>query len=128
MNGMSSWINRVVVAIVLAGVASDALAQDMEWDRLPEPKHLAKVLDPVTFLRSGASDARLYVQVGAFQDRPRAAVQVARIKAAGLTAVLGREGQAILVLMPETANNKATILHGWARRSGYPDAYIRSLR
>lgn len=124
---MRSWINRAVLAVALAGAASDALAQDMEWDRLPEPKHLAKVLDP-TFLRGGAGSAPLYVQVGAFQDRQRAAAQAERIKAAGLVAVMGREGRLNLVLMPETANNKTTTLRGWARRSGYPDAYIRTIR
>lgn len=122
----------LVAAMVLTLASPSAQAQGMEWDKLPEPKHLSKVLDADTFLgKNAANPARAgsrYVQVGAYQRRESATAQAGRIKAAGLIAVHGREGALHLVLMPETARNRADTLAAWARRSGYPDAFIRVVR
>lgn len=122
----------LVAAIIHTLASPSAQAQGMEWDKLPEPKHLSKVLDADTFLgKNAANPARAgsrYVQVGAYQGRESATAQAERIKAAGLIAVLGREGALHLVLMPETARNRADTLAAWARRSGYPDAFIRMVR
>ncbi len=122
----------LVAAMVLTLASPSAQAQGMEWDKLPEPKHLSQVLDADTFLgKNAANPARAgsrYVQVGAYQRRESATAQAGRIKAAGLIAVHGREGALHLVLMPETARNRADTLAAWARRSGYPDAFIRVVR
>lgn len=122
----------LAASVLLTLAPAVAQAQGMEWDKLPEPKHLSRVLDAGSFLGNNtASPARAgarYAQVGAFQRRENANTHVERIKAAGLIAVHGREGALHLVLMPETARNKAETLAAWARRSGYPDAYVRVAR
>lgn len=122
----------LIAAMVLTLASPSAQAQGMEWDKLPEPKHLSRVLDADTFLGKNAADparaGSLYVQVGAYKRRKSATAQAERIKSAGLIAVLGREGALHLVLMPETARNQVDTLVEWARRSGYPDAFIRAVR
>lgn len=119
-------------SVMLSMASMSAQAQGMDWDELPEPKHLSRVLDADTFLgNNGAGTARAaarYVQVGAFKSREVAGSQVERIKAAGLIAVMGREGDLHLVLMPESTRNAAETLAAWARRSGYRDAYIRVIK
>lgn len=117
----------LAVATVAALGAAPAVAQDMEWDTLPEPRHLSRVLDVKVFLGQGGAGAR-YVQVGAYRRQAGAEAQIERIKEAGLEARLGRQGSWHLVLMPETERNTADVLAGWARRSGYPDAFIRVIR
>jgi len=124
----SKLILAVATLVALGGVP--AVAQDMEWDSLPEPRHLSRVLDVNVFLGQGgpvATGAR-YVQVGAFRRQENAEGQIERIRAVGLEARLGRQGSWYLVLMPETERNTAEVLAGWARRSGYPDAFIRVIR
>lgn len=122
----------LIASVMLTMVPISAQSLGMEWDKLPEPKHLSRVLDSDAFL--GKRDTRAaragsrYVQVVAFQSRESAITQVKRIKAAGLVAVLGREGGLHLVLMPETKRNAAETLAAWAHRSGYRDAYIRVIR
>lgn len=101
----------------------------MDWDQLPDPTHLSRVLDTDTFLgtKAALSGAR-YVQVGAYRSRAEAQAQMDRITATGLRAVAGQQGGLVLVLMPESERNTASTLAGWAKRSGYPDAYIREIR
>lgn len=118
----------LAASVMLSMAPICAYAQGMEWDQLPEPKHLSRVLDADAFLGGAARAGARYVQVGAFQRRESARAQVERIKAAGLIATLGREAGLHLVLMPETKRNAAGSLAAWARRSGYPDAYIRAIR
>lgn len=112
----------VVTVLVLAAAPSTALELG---DELPEPTHLAKVLDTDTFLAEGA---QRYVQVAAYRTRADAVRQVNQITEAGLKGVLGRAGGWHLVLMPETKLNSAETLVAWARRSGYRDAFILSIR
>lgn len=120
----------LAVATVAVFGATAAMAQNMEWDTLPEPRHLSRVLDVNVFLgQTGAERAGArYVQAGAFRRQDNAEGQIERIKAVGLDARLGRQGSWYLVLMPETERNTAEVLAGWARRSGYPDAFIRVIR
>lgn len=121
----------LAVATVAALGAAPAVAQDMEWDTLPEPRHLSRVLDVHVFLGQAgqqASAGARYVQVGAFRRQESAEGQIERIRSVGLEARLGRQGSWHLVLMPETERNTAEVIAGWARRSGYPDAFIRVIR
>lgn len=127
---MRSWGKAVMVGTI-AFVASGAsvAAQGMDWNSLPEPHHLREVLDVNTFLGGAAAPSgQRYVQVGAFRLRENAASVAERVNATGLDAQLGRQGSWFLVLMPETDRNTAEVLAGWARRSGFPDAYIREIR
>ncbi|WP_273794880.1 SPOR domain-containing protein [Brucella intermedia] len=122
----------LTVSVVFTMSPVCARSQGMDWDKLPEPKHLSRVLDADAFL--GKNNARTakagsrYVQVGAFHRHERASTQAKQVKAAGLVAIIGREAGRYLVLMPETKRNTADTLAAWARRSGYPDAYIRVIR
>lgn len=118
------------LAVMMIALASGhALGQGMDWDKLPEPKHLAQVLDPSFLGKTGkASAGSKYVQVGAFRHPAKAEAQFKRISSAGLRVVLGREGSFHLVLMPETTRNTAGTLMAWAKRSGYPDAYVRLIK
>lgn len=121
-----------VAALVIAfgGIPVAGGAQGLDWDQLPAPKHLQRVLDTDTFLRGGAGQ-RLRgraVQVGAFRRSENAEAVAARIRAVRLKAVMAREGGWFIILMPETETNSAEALAGWARRSGFSDAFVRVVR
>lgn len=115
-----------ILVATLLSIPALAHGQAIDWNELPEPKHLEKVLDTDTFLRRGAGSR--YVQIGAFKNRTDAVREAERISEAGLRTSLARQGSWHLVLMPETERNRAEVLAGWARRSGYSDAYIRRIR
>lgn len=120
-----------LVAIVIGAAPLVSQAQSIDWNQLPEPKHLERVLDTRTFLnRSSEAQAVTgrFVQVGAFKRRDTAFQQAERIRSAGLVANLARQGSWYLVMMPETERNRAEVLAGWAKRSGYKDAFIRRFR
>lgn len=114
----------LAMVALLVLVAAPATALDL-GDELPKPNHLAKVLDTDTFLGEGASR---YVQVAAYRSRAAALSHVDEITEVGLKGVLARAGGWHLVLMPETKQNRAETLAAWARRSGYRDAFILSVR
>lgn len=113
----------LVALLVLA--AAPAVALEIDTGQLPKPNHLAKVLDPDTFL---SSVAPRYVQVAAYRSRADAVRHVTEITSARLKAVRVRAGNVHLVLMPETDLNSAETLAAWARRSGYRDAFILQIR
>lgn len=123
---MISKLILAVTTVVVLGT-TPAVAQDMEWDTLPEPRQLSRVLDVHVFLGQASTGAR-YVQVGAFRRQENAKGQIERIRSVGLEARLGRQGSWHLVLLPETERNTAEVLAGWARWSGYPDAFILTVR
>lgn len=117
-------LRSLAMVAVLALLAAPVAALDL-GEELPKPNHLAKVLDTDTFLGEGASR---YVQVAAYRTRADALRHVGEITEAGLKGVLARAGGWHLVLMPETKLNTAETLKAWARRSGYRDAFIFTIR
>jgi hypothetical protein len=121
--GMAALAGGMFLALSGAAVA----AQGMDWSTLPEPNHLRQVLDVEAFL-GRAVPAKRYVQVGAFRQHSYAVDQTDQIKGHGLRAVIGRERDLFIVMMPETESNTAEVLAGWARRSGFKGAYIREIR
>ncbi|WP_299593214.1 hypothetical protein [uncultured Tateyamaria sp.] len=121
-------MNRLMMTAALVAVLGcPAAALGLDMDTLPDPTHLQKVLDVDEFLGQQGVGVR-YVQVAAFRQRQSGYDQIERINEVGLKAQLGRLGSWYLVLMPETQRNSAEVLRRWARRSGYPDAFIRKIR
>lgn len=145
--GRKTFAAAALIFIAISGPVVAQNMADMDWDSLPEPHHLTRVLDVDQFLgqrpsapapsapsassvaeRSEAVASGRYVQIGAFRRSENAQRQVDRIKEAGLVGQLWRQGSWYIAVMPQTERNSAETLRNWARRSGYTDAFIRVIR
>lgn len=145
--GRKTFAAAALIFIAISGPVVAQNMAEMDWDSLPEPHHLTRVLDVDQFLgqrpsapapsapsassvagRSEAVASGRYVQIGAFRRSENAQRQVDRIKEAGLVGQLWRQGSWYIAVMPQTERNSAETLRNWARRSGYTDAFIRVIR